>query len=351
MGAACARALASRGWRVSLMARGAEVEALARELGGIATRGDILDEADLARAVRATLDAFGRIDGVVNWHRPPARELLLALTDADWSAGLDLVLMNVVRMRASSRRRCSSARGSIVNVSTYAAFEPDLRLPDLVVRPRGARELRGALCGPLRRRRDPHEQPGLHRHARGRRGDPRDDSARRYGRADEIARAARSCSRTTRRTSPPEPPRRRRTHEAYDASPEARKRAAPRRGAQRLLFDLGRPFGRQALLRRLPRSAQARCPRRGAQRLLFDLRSDRSVSRRCSNASRSARKRAPPRGRSATVRPRGGRSVGGRCSNASPEARKRASPAGSSVALGHARGASAPPTATARAPL
>jgi len=39
MGAACARELAARGYRVSLLARGSEVEALARELGGGATRG------------------------------------------------------------------------------------------------------------------------------------------------------------------------------------------------------------------------------------------------------------------------------------------------------------------------
>jgi len=130
MGAACARALASRGWRVSLMARGAEVEALAGELGGIATRGDTSKEADLAGAVRATLDAFGRIDGVVNNTGHPPKGPLLALTDADWSAGLDLVLMNVVRMaRLVTPPMLERKRGSIVNVSTYAAFEPDLRFP------------------------------------------------------------------------------------------------------------------------------------------------------------------------------------------------------------------------------
>jgi len=58
MGAACARELASRGWRVSLMARGADVEALADELGGIATRGDTSRDEDLGRAVKATLDAL-----------------------------------------------------------------------------------------------------------------------------------------------------------------------------------------------------------------------------------------------------------------------------------------------------
>lgn len=130
MGAACARVLASRGWRVSLMARSAEVEALAQELSGIATRGDTSVEADLARAVRATLDAYGRIDGVVNNTGHPPKGPLLALTDAEWAAGLDLVLMNVVRMaRLVTPSMLERKRGSIVNISSYAAFEPDLRFP------------------------------------------------------------------------------------------------------------------------------------------------------------------------------------------------------------------------------
>jgi NAD(P)-dependent dehydrogenase (short-subunit alcohol dehydrogenase family) len=130
MGAACARELAARGWRVSLLARGDEVDALARELSGIATRGSTALEADLERTVRATLDAFGRIDGVVNNTGHPPKGPLLALTDADWAAGLDLVLMNVVRMaRLVTPAMLAQKHGSIVNISSYAAFEPDLRFP------------------------------------------------------------------------------------------------------------------------------------------------------------------------------------------------------------------------------
>lgn len=130
MGAACARELAARGWRVSLMARSAEVESLARELGGMATRGDTSVDLDLARAVDATLRAYGRIDGVVNNTGHPPKGALLELSDRDWSAGLDLVLMNVVRMaRLVTPPMLARGRGSIVNISSYAAFEPDLRFP------------------------------------------------------------------------------------------------------------------------------------------------------------------------------------------------------------------------------
>ena len=98
MGAACARELASRGWRVSLLARGDDVEALAKELGGRATRGDTSRDADLARVVQDTLHACGRVDGVVNNTGHATKGALLDIADADWHAGLDLLLLNVVRM-------------------------------------------------------------------------------------------------------------------------------------------------------------------------------------------------------------------------------------------------------------
>lgn len=130
MGAACARTLARRGYRVSLLARGAEVDALAGELDGRATRGSVADAGDLERLVTGTLDAFGRIDAVVNNTGHPAKGPLLELTDADWHAGLDLVLLNVVRMaRLVTTAMRRQGGGAIVNISTFAAYEPDARFP------------------------------------------------------------------------------------------------------------------------------------------------------------------------------------------------------------------------------
>ncbi len=80
MGAACARELASRGYRVSLLARSPDVEALARELGGGATRGSVDSAEDLERFVSETLDAYGRIDVVVNNTGNPPKGPLLELS-------------------------------------------------------------------------------------------------------------------------------------------------------------------------------------------------------------------------------------------------------------------------------
>ena len=130
MGAACARELAGRGYRVSLLARGDDVVALAQELGGRATRGSTDNAADLARLVDDTFAAYGRVDGVVNNTGHPVKGPLLDLGDADWHAGLDLVLLNVVRMaRLVTPAMRAQGGGALVNISTYAAYEPDPRFP------------------------------------------------------------------------------------------------------------------------------------------------------------------------------------------------------------------------------
>ena len=66
IGAACARALAREGFRVSLMSPSDSNIRLANELGGIGRRGSVVDNSDLDALVEATIKAYGRIDAVVN---------------------------------------------------------------------------------------------------------------------------------------------------------------------------------------------------------------------------------------------------------------------------------------------
>ncbi len=130
MGAACARELARRGYRVSLLARSADVETLARELKGGATRGSVDSADDLERFVSETLAAYGRIDAVVNNTGNPPKGPLLELSDADWHTGLDMLLLNTVRVaRLVTPAMRAQGGGAFVNISTFAAFEPDARFP------------------------------------------------------------------------------------------------------------------------------------------------------------------------------------------------------------------------------
>lgn len=133
IGAGIARRLAADGYRLALLSDGGGAADLAGQLGSeiaIANTGSLTDPAVLAGLVDATLDSYGRIDAVVNNTGHPPKDDLLAISDDDWHQGLDLLLLNVVRMaRLVTPIMERQGGGSIVNISTYAAFEPDLAFP------------------------------------------------------------------------------------------------------------------------------------------------------------------------------------------------------------------------------
>lgn len=130
MGAAAARELAGRGWKVALLSPSGGAETLAKELGGVGITGSVTEEADLKALVDKAMATWGRIDGaVLNTGHPPKGDLP-ALTDADWIKGLDLIILNVVRLaRHLTPIMEAQGGGSIVNITAFAAVEPDLAFP------------------------------------------------------------------------------------------------------------------------------------------------------------------------------------------------------------------------------
>ncbi len=134
IGAACARRLAADGWQVALLSSSGKAEALAAELGGLGVTGSVLETADLQRFADAALARFGRVDAVVNSAGHGPKGELQALSDADWQRGLDLYLMNVVRIaRLAVPALQAAGGGAIVNVSSFAAVEPDGTFPTSAV--------------------------------------------------------------------------------------------------------------------------------------------------------------------------------------------------------------------------
>lgn len=130
IGAAIARELSESGYQVALMSNAGGAEALASELNGLGMTGSVTSAVDLANLVQRTMDAFGRIDGVVNNTGHPPKGPLLEISDQEWHQGLDLVFMNVVRMaRLVTPIMKNQGGGSIVNISTFSAFEPSPEFP------------------------------------------------------------------------------------------------------------------------------------------------------------------------------------------------------------------------------
>ena len=134
IGADAARRLAEGGYRVGVMSSSGKGEALGDELGGIGLTGSNQVAEDLERFVAVAMEAWGRIDGVVNGAGHGPKGDILDIADEDWHRGLDYYLLNVVRMtRLVTPIMQAQAGGSIVNISTFAAFEPDPDFPTSAV--------------------------------------------------------------------------------------------------------------------------------------------------------------------------------------------------------------------------
>jgi len=130
MGAAIARELAEHHYRVVVLSSSGRGEALGKELGGMGFTGSVTDPVALTDMVNKVMNAWGRIDAVINSAPHPPKGELLQITDAEWHKGLDLVLLNVVNIaRAVTPVMENQGGGAIVNISTFAAFEPDLQFP------------------------------------------------------------------------------------------------------------------------------------------------------------------------------------------------------------------------------
>ena len=96
--AACARTPADQGYWVALMLPSGAAAKLARELGGVGVDGSVTEESDLKALVDAALEAYRRIDAVLNSTGHPPKEPILAISDQDWHTALDILVLNAVRM-------------------------------------------------------------------------------------------------------------------------------------------------------------------------------------------------------------------------------------------------------------
>ncbi len=130
MGAAAARKLAADGYQVAILSSSGKGEALAKELGGVGVTGSNQSNDDLKRLIDRTVDRWGRVDVLVNSAGHGPKGPLLELSDDDWHRGLDVYLLNVVRpTRLVTPIMQAQKSGAIVNISTFAAFEPDPAFP------------------------------------------------------------------------------------------------------------------------------------------------------------------------------------------------------------------------------
>ncbi|MFC6688238.1 SDR family oxidoreductase [Jhaorihella thermophila] len=130
MGADAARRLAADGFNVAILSSSGKGEALAQELGGVGVTGSNQSNDDLRRLVDLTMERFGRVDVLVNSAGHGPRAPVLELTDEDWHTGMEVYFLSAVRpTRLVTPIMQKQGGGAIINISTFAAFEPDPVFP------------------------------------------------------------------------------------------------------------------------------------------------------------------------------------------------------------------------------
>jgi len=130
MGADAARRLAGDGYSVAILSSSGKGEALAGELGGIGVTGSNRSVADLQRLVDLAMARWGRVDVLVNSAGHGPKGPVLEISDEDWHLGMEIYLLNVIRpARMVTPIMERQGGGAIINISTFAVFEPDPLFP------------------------------------------------------------------------------------------------------------------------------------------------------------------------------------------------------------------------------
>jgi 2-dehydro-3-deoxy-D-gluconate 5-dehydrogenase len=152
IGAAVAVALAQSGADVACAGNTRPPEATCERVRAagrraVALRGDLADRGTPGKLVDATVEAFGRIDLLVNnagtIRRAPAAEMAAE----DWDAVLGINLTSVFALcQAAGRRMLAQGRGKIVNVASLLSFQGGITVPAYAASKGGVAQLTKALA-------------------------------------------------------------------------------------------------------------------------------------------------------------------------------------------------------------
>ena len=130
MGADAAKSLSKDGYKVAILSSSGKGEKLAKKLGGIGYTGSNLNPKDIKKFINNVFTEWGRIDVLVNSAGHGPKGQILKISDEEWFTGMETYFLNVVRaVRMVTPIMKKQKNGSIINISTYAIFEPERSFP------------------------------------------------------------------------------------------------------------------------------------------------------------------------------------------------------------------------------
>jgi len=130
MGADAAKNLASKGFKIGILSSSGKGQKLANDLGGVGVTGSNQSDKDLKKILNKVIKKWGRVDLLVNSAGHGPRGPILNLSDDDWHKGMETYFLNVVRAaRLITPIMQKQKSGVIINISTFAVFEPDQVFP------------------------------------------------------------------------------------------------------------------------------------------------------------------------------------------------------------------------------
>jgi len=130
MGADAAKHLHSKGYEVAIMSSSGKGENLARELGGLGFTGSNIFPKDIKKFIDKVNAEYGKIDTLINSAGHGPKGDILEISDEEWFKGMEVYYLNVVRAaRVITPIMQKQKNGSIINISTFAVFEPEKNFP------------------------------------------------------------------------------------------------------------------------------------------------------------------------------------------------------------------------------
>ena len=130
MGAETAREMHKREFNLTLMSPSESCKQLAGELNAVAQCGRAENSNDLDSLVELAMNTYERIDSVLIHVGGPPKGDLLEIVEEDWDKAHAMILKPVIHMaKLVTPIMEKQGGGSIVNITTFSAFEPSLTFP------------------------------------------------------------------------------------------------------------------------------------------------------------------------------------------------------------------------------